>query len=148
MLDSQPGTYALILSSACKATIRVGRLGELVLRPGFYIYVGSALGPGGLRARIGRHLKRVKRLRWHVDYLRAVTEPVEVWLTTDPQRRECEWAEALRQMPGAEVPLAGFGSSDCRCPSHLLYCKMKPSLEALDEKLLERGFTFSRWQAT
>jgi Uri superfamily endonuclease len=135
VLDSQPGTYALVLSSAGNGTIRVGRLGELALRPGFYVYVGSAFGPGGLRARITRHMKRVKRLRWHVDYLRAVSEPMEAWFTSEPNRRECEWAEALRLMPGAEVPLAGFGSSDCRCRSHLFFFRRRPTVSAFGKRV-------------
>jgi hypothetical protein len=36
-----------VLAAIDRQTIRVGRLGVLHVRPGFYIYVGSALGPGG-----------------------------------------------------------------------------------------------------
>ena len=42
---AKPGSYALILSTSTEAVIRVGRLGNLQLQPGFYVYVGSALGP-------------------------------------------------------------------------------------------------------
>ena len=51
--------------------IVVGRLGVIQAERGYYVYVGSALGSGGLAARVGRHCRREKRLRWHVDYLRA-----------------------------------------------------------------------------
>jgi hypothetical protein len=44
-IQSRPGTYALLLSSVSDAVIRIGRLGNLRLQPGFYVYVGSALGP-------------------------------------------------------------------------------------------------------
>ena len=37
------------------------------LTEGTHVYVGSARGPGGLRARISRHLRREKKERWHVN---------------------------------------------------------------------------------
>ena len=72
-LPSLPGTYALVLSASACQKFAVGRLGTLTVEPGFYLYVGSAFGPGGLAARVGRHCRREKTCRWHVDYLRAVT---------------------------------------------------------------------------
>ena len=56
-----------------------------------------------------------KRRRWHIDYLTAVAALDDVWYTTDKVHRECLWADALRQIRGATVPLERFGSSDCRC---------------------------------
>lgn len=104
----------------------MGRLGILDVRPGFYVYVGSALGPGGLAARIGRYARQEKGLRWHVDYLRAVTELVEAWFRSGRRRKECLWAKRLAGMPGAEVPMPGFGSSDCGCRSHLFWFRGRP----------------------
>jgi hypothetical protein len=40
-VQSRLGTYALLLASATDALIRVGRLGNLRLQPGYYVYVGS-----------------------------------------------------------------------------------------------------------
>jgi Uri superfamily endonuclease len=40
-IQSSPGTYALLLSSATDAVIRIGRLGDLRLQPGYYVYIGS-----------------------------------------------------------------------------------------------------------
>ena len=71
-LPSLLGTYALVLRVSGCPEIAVGKLGVLAAQPGFYVYVGSALGPGGLAARVGTHYRHAKRLRWHVDYLRAV----------------------------------------------------------------------------
>ena len=65
--NARPGTCALVLAAAKRRTICVGRLGTFDVRPGFYVYVGSALGPGGLAARIGRHARQEKAFRWHVD---------------------------------------------------------------------------------
>jgi Uri superfamily endonuclease len=100
------------------------------LLAGFYVYVGSALGPGGLTARVARHLAADKKLRWHIDYLRTATQPVAVWYTLDPSRRECHWAEVLSCTTAVTVPLTGFGASDCTCCSHLFFSTMEPSLHA------------------
>lgn len=51
-MQAKSGTYILILSSPARSTIDVGRLGRMTLAHGYYLYVGSAFGPGGLRARI------------------------------------------------------------------------------------------------
>jgi len=134
-LDSRPGTYALVMSSSRRRIVQAGRIGKLPVRPGVFIYVGSAFGPGGLVARISRHRQRKKRLRWHVDYLRAVTRLEGVWYSFGRSRRECQWAEVLREMPLATVPLTGFGSSDCTCPSHLYFYEEKPSREAFRRRL-------------
>ena len=134
-LDSRPGTYTLVLHAEAAEHVEVGKRGRLEVTPGFYVYVGSALGPGGLSARISRHWATAKRLRWHVDYVREVTTPTEVWYTYDVLRRECAWADVFRQMPGASLPLTGLGSSDCTCPSHLFFFGEKPSRAAFIRRL-------------
>src|SRR5208337_3227365 len=72
-LEALPGTYALLLSTASDAEIRVGRLGDMRLQSGFYVYVGSALGPGGVRARVNHHMRASPRHHWHIDYVRPQT---------------------------------------------------------------------------
>ena len=126
-LPSLPGTYVLVLRSSRRLGIVVGRLGTLAAQPGFYVYVGSAFGPGGLAKRVGRHARAEKRCRWHIDYLTAVATLDEVWYTVDKARRECQWAGVLKQVRGATVPLEGFGTSDCRCRSHLFFFRKRPS---------------------
>jgi Uri superfamily endonuclease len=129
-LDSRPGTYALILVSSTEQPVQVGKLGRLIVRPGFYVYVGSAFGPGGLGARVARHGREQKRLRWHIDYLRVAAAPREVWYTLDPVPVECRWAEAFRQMPRSSMPMDGFGASDCSCRTHLFHFRRRPSRPA------------------
>lgn len=114
----------------------VGRLGALRLQPGFYVYLGSALGPGGLRARIARHLRRAKRWHWHIDYLRAYTRPDRLWYSADASRREHRWAMAMQAMPGATA-IDGFGASDCKCVSHLFHFEERPSPGAFRRRLRE-----------
>ena len=46
IIEPKPGTYALILSCASNARIQIGRLGTMQLQRGYYVYLGSALGPG------------------------------------------------------------------------------------------------------
>ena len=135
MKKPQTGTYALVLASTKAAPIRVGRLGSLQLQPGFYVYIGSAHGPGGLRARLAHHLEVTVRPHWHIDYLRAHTTPVEVWYVYDRNRWECRWASCLLRMRGASVPLTGFGSSDCRCETHLYIFESRPSMAAFARRL-------------
>ncbi|MGB9605265.1 MAG: DUF123 domain-containing protein, partial [Bryobacteraceae bacterium] len=64
------------------------------------------------------------RPRWHVDWLRGIAEPVEVWFCQGGKRREHEWAAVLRSF--ADGIVAGFGSSDCECRSHLYYFRRRP----------------------
>jgi len=79
MLPSDPGTYILVLRCSTSRTIRIGRLGKLPLQPGWYLYAGSAFGPGGLRARVGHHARRAARPRWHIDYFRRCARLEAVW---------------------------------------------------------------------
>ena len=135
-LPPLPGTYALVLRISRRLEILVGRLGTLPVEPGFYVYVGSAFGPGGLARRVGRHAMAEKKRRWHIDYLTDLAALDEVWYTTDAAHRECQWANVFRQIPGATVPLERFGSSDCRCCSRLFSFQKRPSLRTFRQRLM------------
>lgn len=128
-LPSRPGTYALLLFLPAPTRIEVGRLGTFDAPPGLYVYVGSARGSGGLVARIARHLRHLKPLRWHIDFLRAYARPVTVWWAEGTERKECVWAGTLARMPGARIPIPGFGASDCRCSAHLIHFAAMPDRE-------------------
>jgi len=123
--EARPGTYALVLSSATGARIRVGRLGTMRLQRGFYLYVGSAFGPGGVRARVNHHLHASPRPHWHIDYLRPRATVEEAWVCHARKRREHSWARLLSSMPGVSVPMRGFGSSDCGCETHLFFFRLR-----------------------
>ena len=127
-LPSVPGTYALWMLSAGNADIQIGRLGRLRTRPGLYVYVGSAHGPGGLRARLSHHCRVSPRPRWHIDYLRTVLAPRAVWYTRDPLPREHAWARLFAAAPESSMPLMRFGASDCRCAAHLFFFARRPGL--------------------
>lgn len=138
LIPPQAGTYILILHLASPVELRVGRLGISHFPVGWYSYVGSALGPGGLAARLTCHLRRRKRLHWHIDYLLAAAELTEIWWTVSPKRQECAWARVLSWLPGATALMPGFGASDCHCPAHLLYFDYRPSFPALVSQLEEQ----------
>lgn len=121
MIPAASGTYALLLSCPRARTLRIGRLGDHRVPRGWYIYVGSAFGPGGLQSRCRRHLRPLNRRHWHIDYLRPAAFLTGLWFTTDPVPREHQWSEMIVDLPGASVPVPGFGSSDCRCRSHLFH---------------------------
>jgi Uri superfamily endonuclease len=153
-LPAQPGIYAFQLSLLEARNINVGGLGNWVFPPAEYIYVGSALGPGGLNSRLGRHLRREsKKTHWHIDYLRntaevtaicyfttknyKITETAHISGLLNPESLECRLLQALTEHPGAHIPIPGFGSSDCRmkCPAHLVAfshsCKQSPKNKPL-----------------
>ncbi len=89
-------------------------------RPGFYLYVGSALGPGGISA--AHHIRPAD---WHIDYLRLRTTIEEIWFSYDRKSREHDWARFFAGMKGCRWP--GFGSSDCDCESFLFFFKKCPA---------------------
>jgi Uri superfamily endonuclease len=135
-LQPVKGTYLLIFKANKPFRCRVGKLGQFVARPGFYAYVGSAQGPGGVAARISHHLAIAARPHWHLDYVRPHLHPIEVWCSYASTSREHQWAHALTQFSSAGVPLPGFGASDCRCEAHLAYFDKLPPANRIKTLLL------------
>lgn len=110
-------------------TIEVGSLGQIHFPAGWTLYVGSARGPGGLEARLARHRQKVragKRRHWHVDSLREEAVWAGAWGRAGEEAAECEWAARLLSLPDAQLVARGFGSSDCRCPGHLVHVPALP----------------------
>jgi len=127
-MNVQSGTYALLLESCVNKRIQIGRWREIELQRGYYVYIGSAFGPGGVRARVLRHHGLQKKNHWHIDYLRQHCEVVGAWYTHHPERLEHEWAESLNQSDNFTA-LKGFGCSDCGCNSHLFYTPLLNEVE-------------------
>lgn len=98
--------------------ITIGKLGQFQFSKGYYIYVGSA--KRSIRARVDRHLQVNKKKRWHIDYLRPYlqTQAVQTYPGTEG---ECGLFQRLMRENKGTMPVKGFGSSDCRCFSHLFY---------------------------
>lgn len=104
----------------------------MFFKKGDYIYIGSA--KGCLEARLGRHLKKDKKSFWHIDYLLKDerTKISQIWMIL--KSIECETAEVFYKNPFTETVRKGFGSSDCKCETHLFYIKNKEKAEKILEK--------------
>ncbi|MFW9771399.1 MAG: DUF123 domain-containing protein [Candidatus Thorarchaeota archaeon] len=95
---------------------------------GFYLYVGSAMGEKGpttLLNRVKRHLSNSnsKNVHWHIDYLLAdaFTKIIKLYLIPSITALECIIARDL--LANSEGYIKDFGSSDCKCVSHLFWFK-------------------------
>lgn len=135
-----PGTYILILKLNHEKSIQVGKLGKFKFAPGFYAYIGSAFGPGGLGGRMKHHFKSTAKPHWHIDYLKNFTSIEQVWFSEQQIRREHNWAKLMSQMDGVSVGIKGFGCSDCKCETHLFYFNEMPSIEQF-QKLVSNHFS-------
>jgi len=110
------GVYLLLVKLPEARTIAVGSLKLVSFPAGNYAYVGSALG--GLVPRLKRHLQKEKKLHWHIDHLLKKAVITGIIIAETEERAECSIARVLqRQFKSVK----GFGSSDCRCSSHLFY---------------------------
>lgn len=130
-MKSEPGTYALVLQIHSTGNVQIGRLGQIKLVPEYYIYVGSAFGPGGVRARVSRHWRTDKPKHWHIDHLREFVTPLSAWVSYKPERLEHQWAQLFYKMSGMEA-IQGFGCSDCKCYSHLFHTVAAPKVTEFD----------------
>lgn len=125
------GLYALLLYVEEGEPLNVGGLGMVDFEPGFYLYIGSGKGTGGVAARLSRHLEGGSVKRWHIDYLRGAAAPVGYAYCCETTASEHSLYEACarRMKPYAR----GFGSSDDPgAYSHLFKC-----LGTLEECLRE-----------
>jgi Uri superfamily endonuclease len=112
------GPYLLVICLERRLPV-AWRSSEHVFEPGWYIYAGSARGPGGIAARLRRHFRREKKIHWHVDHL--TTSGRVVAACAFPGGNECEPVGRLVRSPSVTSGPKGFGSSDCRgCRSHLV----------------------------
>ena len=111
-------TYCLLIKLNQNSTIKIGKLGELDFKKGYYVYVGSALN--SIDGRIRRHLSQEKKIFWHIDYLLAAPDSKvnEVILERSSKKWECNIAMEISKKG---LPLNKFGCSDCKCNSHLFY---------------------------
>lgn len=127
------GAYLLLLQLKKKQVIPVGALGTLDFKPGWYIYVGSAMN--GLKARLARHTRKRKNKHWHIDYLRDVADTVECLPIRASKRLECEMSQALAVHCPKRTP--DFGCSDCECDSHLYYQANNPLHQSWFHEVLQ-----------
>jgi Uri superfamily endonuclease len=122
------GVYVLAIWIKDDVSINVGALGGIDFAKGLYAYVGSA--QNGLERRIERHFRKDKPKFWHIDYLLddESAKVLEVFHKEAEKTEECKVAEKISKKG---FPVDRFGSSDCRCPSHLFNLKSYQILEEL-----------------
>lgn len=132
------GIYLLLLHLESPLdNLEVGRLGRFCFAAGYYLYIGSAFGAGGIPARLAYHRQAIKaRSHWHIDYLRPYTQIIETWSAACSVSRECAWVRALADLPHLSVPVPRFGARDNGCASHLLYATHRPGVRPLTTALL------------
>lgn len=123
------GSYILLIKLLKDSEIKVGSLGTISFKKGFYVYVGSAMG--GLEQRINRHLRKNKKTFWHIDYLlnNRGAKIIKVFYKESEEKEECNIAGKVSKL-GEHI--LGFGCSDCRCESHLFRIKNPKVLESLN----------------
>ncbi|MCB9456902.1 MAG: GIY-YIG nuclease family protein [Anaerolineaceae bacterium] len=141
-LPTGKGTYILILRLDESAQLTIGKLGTFAFPAGWYAYVGSAFGPGGLRGRLKHHLAPVINPHWHIDYLRQTASTREVWYLVSATVYEHEWAAALASYSRAAIPVPRFGASDCRCETHLIHFSELPDFAEFQG---DTGQPIQRW---
>jgi Uri superfamily endonuclease len=136
-LPEDKGTYILIAQVLQMKRLAIGSLGQFDIVPGFYAYVGSGFGSGGLRGRIHHHLESTAEPHWHIDYLLQVAVPVEVWFTTAGRKLEHHWADLMENARGFRVPIPRFGASDYHRSqaSHLFYSKRRPAFRWFQQEV-------------
>ena len=123
------GTYLLVLKLEDEIEIRRPR--REVLKPGFYIYVGSAMN--SLTGRLKRHLTRKKKVHWHIDQLTEVADPI-FFMAFVGKKIERDLSIFLSRR--LEV-IKGFGSSDLDVEGNLFHLEDVSSLERILKEVLE-----------
>ena len=151
--EATKGSYILLIKLARGKDILIGKLGYIHFPKAFYAYVGSAMN--GFKARLAHHLKDSKKPHWHIDYLLKEADLVDIILcpsepfaschserseeshgTQGRLRMECFLAQALAR-EFQSIP--NFGSSDCKCKSHLYFTNDKGKLRAKVAKAMDKS---------
>ena len=130
-------TYLLRVKLDKDLNISIGKLGEIEFGKGIYLYVGSA--KKGFQDRVRRHLSGSKKIFWHIDYLLSsrFTKIEGVWVSKKNQ--ECQTAGYFLKKGCSFVER--FGSSDCRCRSHLFF--FDKNSKVIEDPLKQKGFIYS-----
>lgn len=129
----EKGIYALVLRIRNEVLISL-KSRCWSIEPGTYVYVGSAGGPGGLRARILRHISRPSKRHWHIDYLTS-DDGVEVYAVV---YTVCSWGPRAESIVASclhdagLVAIEGFGATDDKESKSHLYKLASSEESSLD----------------
>lgn len=124
------GSYILLIKLDKDKNIKIGKLGNIFFKKGYYAYVGSALN--GLEQRINRHLRQEKKFHWHIDYLLQNAETVDIFYKLGNKKEECTLTNSLRDLESVK----SFGCSDCNCSSHLFFGSYSDIVAKIDSNNL------------
>ncbi|MCX7793893.1 MAG: DNA/RNA nuclease SfsA [Thermodesulfovibrionales bacterium] len=110
------GSYILYGKLTRDRFFKIGKLGKINFKKGYYLYIGSAMN--SLSARLRRHMNKHKRMRWHIDYLVPGLDDLKTIAFRSSESLECLLADELKRI---SRPVGRFGSSDCGCEGHLYW---------------------------
>ena len=91
---SLPGAYVLQIEIPRPTQVRIGRRPPVTLAAGRYLYCGSAWGPCGLKARVARHMRRGKAIRWHAVVVRPKASAMEITNTALDRRKRSSFGSS------------------------------------------------------
>ncbi len=143
---AEKGNYILQMELRGSAEIAIGAARKHTFIAGFYLYIGSAYGGGGMQSRINRHLDKEKKLHWNIDYLTNRANIVSVWTITPPASIEHTIAARIFKNNILTAAMERFGSADCNCATHLFYSPKKISLKKINMLLLPVASLFGGFE--
>lgn len=126
------GVYTLIIFLDADISLRIGKLGTHFFPCGTYTYTGSAMGMKvlSLENRIKRHLRKKKKIKWHIDYLlnSSNVQIHAVIYAETHEKFECKVSKEIEKLRVTQVLVRKFGASDCKegCHAHLHYFTLDP----------------------
>ena len=121
------GSYLLLIDLQKNISLPIGKIGEIKFKKGMYVYVGSALN--GIEHRINRHMRKKKKIHWHIDYFLKAANIIEIFYKENEQKDECDIARILQKNLSY---IDDFGCSDCLCKSHLFYGSLEKIKTIID----------------
>ncbi|MCO6473936.1 MAG: GIY-YIG nuclease family protein [Melioribacteraceae bacterium] len=126
-IKDNSGVYLLEIYLTRSITVSIKKFRGQNLVKGYYYYTGSA--QKNLMQRIERHLRKEKKIHWHIDHLttnkHASLKNIFMILSAS-KNEECDLGLKLRTIFGISNSLTGFGNSDCRnCETHLFHAKKR-----------------------
>ncbi len=136
MTDENKGIYLLVIELNRDKKIKIGALGNINFSEGYYYYVGSA--QNNLQNRIERHSRSDKNFHWHIDYFLDESALIDYYTLLAEKRFECKLFNYLKENDRMQIPVIGFGSSDCKCPAHFLYSQRLINIKELIYKFKDQ----------
>ena len=107
------GTYLIVMK--IDKDIEITRPKRMILKKGYYAYVGSAMN--SLIGRLKRHLIKGKKIHWHIDQLTERGEVVLI-IAFVGRKIEEEFSESLSKR---FVVVERFDSSDLKVKGNLFF---------------------------